>query len=71
MTASTQDKASYAGPDGWNGILNDMHQLARTMRDWGRDCFCGYENPPNGKCGRRFDLPKQERNLGVDKTTQT
>jgi CDP-6-deoxy-D-xylo-4-hexulose-3-dehydrase len=32
-----------------------LARLARTMRDWGRDCFCGYENPPNGKCGRRFD----------------
>lgn len=32
-----------------------LARLARTMRDWGRDCFCGYENPPNGKCGRRFE----------------
>ena len=31
-----------------------LARLARTVRDWGRDCFCGYENPPNGKCGRRF-----------------
>jgi len=32
-----------------------LAKLARTMRDWGRDCFCGYENPANGKCGRRFE----------------
>ena len=32
-----------------------LARLARTMRDWGRDCFCGYESPPNGKCGRRFE----------------
>lgn len=32
-----------------------LARLARTIRDWGRDCFCGYENPPAGKCGRRFD----------------
>jgi len=31
-----------------------MARLCRTIRDWGRDCFCGYENPPDGKCGRRF-----------------
>ena len=32
-----------------------LARLARTMRDWGRDCFCGYDNPPDGKCGHRFD----------------
>jgi CDP-6-deoxy-D-xylo-4-hexulose-3-dehydrase len=32
-----------------------LARLARVMRDWGRDCFCGYDNPPNGKCGHRFD----------------
>lgn len=32
-----------------------LARLARTMRDWGRDCFCGYENPPDGKCGHRLD----------------
>jgi CDP-6-deoxy-D-xylo-4-hexulose-3-dehydrase len=31
-----------------------LARLARTVRDWGRDCFCGYENPPDGKCRRRF-----------------
>jgi len=31
-----------------------LAQLSRSIRDWGRDCFCGYENPPDGKCGRRF-----------------
>jgi CDP-6-deoxy-D-xylo-4-hexulose-3-dehydrase len=32
-----------------------LARLARTMRDWGRDCFCGYDNPPDGKCGHRLD----------------
>ncbi len=31
-----------------------LARLARSIRDWGRDCFCGYESPPDGKCGRRF-----------------
>ena len=31
MTAGSLDKASYAGPDGWNGMLKDMHQLAGIM----------------------------------------
>jgi CDP-6-deoxy-D-xylo-4-hexulose-3-dehydrase len=29
--------------------------IARAIRDWGRDCWCGYTSPPNGQCGRRFD----------------
>jgi CDP-6-deoxy-D-xylo-4-hexulose-3-dehydrase len=32
-----------------------LARLARVLRDWGRDCFCGYDNPRNGKCGRRFE----------------
>jgi len=32
-----------------------LARLARSIRDWGRDCFCGYENPPDGKCGHRLD----------------
>ncbi|HLF27845.1 MAG TPA: lipopolysaccharide biosynthesis protein RfbH [Anaerolineae bacterium] len=32
-----------------------LARLARTIRDWGRDCFCNYDNPPNGKCGHRLD----------------
>lgn len=31
-----------------------LGRLARVIRDWGRDCYCGYENPPDGKCGKRF-----------------
>ena len=31
-----------------------LAKIARAVRDWGRDCWCGYENPPNGKCGIRF-----------------
>ena len=32
-----------------------LARIARTIRDWGRDCWCGYENPVNGKCGIRFE----------------
>ncbi|MGD2078970.1 MAG: lipopolysaccharide biosynthesis protein RfbH [Chloroflexota bacterium] len=32
-----------------------LAKLARSVRDWGRDCWCGYDNPVNGKCGRRFE----------------
>lgn len=31
-----------------------LAKVARAVRDWGRDCWCGYENPANGKCGIRF-----------------
>lgn len=32
-----------------------LAKLARAVRDWGRDCWCGYDNPVNGKCGTRFE----------------
>ncbi len=32
-----------------------LAKIARAVRDWGRDCWCGYENPINGKCGLRFE----------------
>ncbi len=31
-----------------------LARLARSIRDWGRDCWCGYDSPPDGKCGRRL-----------------
>ena len=39
-----------------------LAKIARTIRDWGRDCWCGYINPPDGRCGKRFDweLPGME-----------
>ena len=40
-----------------------LAQLARSIRDWGRDCFCGYENPPEGKCGRRRVMRVRQRGL--------
>jgi len=39
-------------------VLTDDSQLARiaqSIRDWGRDCWCRYNSPPTGACGRRFD----------------
>ncbi len=32
-----------------------LAKIARAIRDWGRDCWCGYDNPVNGKCGIRFE----------------
>jgi CDP-4-dehydro-6-deoxyglucose reductase, E1 len=32
-----------------------LAKIARSVRDWGRDCWCGYDNPVNGKCGVRFN----------------
>lgn len=32
-----------------------LAKIARSVRDWGRDCWCGYDNPANGKCGLRFE----------------
>ena len=31
-TAGDLKKAGIAGPDGWNGIMRDMHQLTETIR---------------------------------------
>lgn len=39
-------------------VITDNHDLARiaqSVRDWGRDCQCHYNSPPNGACGRRFE----------------
>ncbi len=32
-----------------------LAKIARAVRDWGRDCYCGYDNPVDGKCGIRFE----------------
>ncbi|MCA9972051.1 MAG: lipopolysaccharide biosynthesis protein RfbH [Anaerolineales bacterium] len=32
-----------------------LAKIARAVRDWGRDCWCGYDDPVNGKCGIRFE----------------
>jgi CDP-4-dehydro-6-deoxyglucose reductase, E1 len=32
-----------------------LAKIARSIRDWGRDCWCGYDNPISGKCGKRFE----------------
>lgn len=32
-----------------------LAKIARAVRDWGRDCWCGYDSPPDGKCGIRFE----------------
>jgi CDP-6-deoxy-D-xylo-4-hexulose-3-dehydrase len=32
----------------------DLARICRSVRDWGRDCQCGHDSPPEGACGRRF-----------------
>ena len=32
-----------------------LAKIGRAVRDWGRDCWCGYDNPVDGKCGIRFE----------------
>jgi len=35
---------------------NQLHINAQSIRDWGRACFCKYnEKNPNGACDKRFD----------------
>ena len=39
-------------------VLTDdrkMACVAQSLRDWGRDCRCRHNSPPNGACGRRFE----------------
>jgi CDP-4-dehydro-6-deoxyglucose reductase, E1 len=31
-----------------------LAKIARSVRDWGRDCWCGYDSPSGGQCGKRF-----------------
>jgi CDP-6-deoxy-D-xylo-4-hexulose-3-dehydrase len=31
-----------------------LARIARSLRDWGRDCQCLHNSPPKGACGRRF-----------------
>jgi CDP-6-deoxy-D-xylo-4-hexulose-3-dehydrase len=43
---------------------DELHQIVRSMRDWGRDCRC-----PPGKdnvCGKRFGLQMGELPFGYD-----
>ncbi len=32
-----------------------LARIARSIRDWGRDCQCTFDSPPEGACGRRFE----------------
>lgn len=32
-----------------------LAKIARSIRDWGRDCWCKGEASPNGTCGKRFE----------------
>lgn len=33
----------------------NLAKIARSVRDWGRDCWCQGEASPKGACGKRFD----------------
>ncbi len=57
-------------------LATDDPRLARiacSLRDWGRDCQCTHESPPEGACGNRFawqipglDEPYDHRYLYVE-----
>jgi len=32
-----------------------LAKIARSVRDWGRDCWCGYDDPADGRCGKRSE----------------
>jgi CDP-4-dehydro-6-deoxyglucose reductase, E1 len=38
-------------------ITNDrrLARIVQSVRDWGRDCHCRHDSPPDGDCGRRFE----------------
>lgn len=39
-------------------VINDIHfqRIIQSLRDWGRDCWCGASGgPQNGLCGNRFN----------------
>jgi len=38
-------------------LTDDPHlsHIAQSVRDWGRGCWCQYDSPPTGACGRRFE----------------
>jgi len=43
--------------EGGSVFTNDKNlaRIARSVRDWGRDCWCRGEASPKGACGKRFD----------------
>lgn len=50
-----------------------LARVLRSLRDWGRDCQCTHESPPEGACGDRFawqipglDEPYDHRYLYVE-----
>ncbi|MBN1484047.1 MAG: lipopolysaccharide biosynthesis protein RfbH [Chloroflexia bacterium] len=48
-------------------VLTDdrlLHQVARSFRDWGRDCWC--EPGADNSCGRRFEWQLGELPYGYD-----
>lgn len=33
----------------------DLACIAKSVRDWGRDCWCEHDSPTGGACGQRFE----------------
>lgn len=44
----------------------NLSRILRSIRDWGRDCFCGDDSGPKGACGKRFDYFIKEINSTYD-----
>ncbi len=44
----------------------NLSRILRSIRDWGRDCFCGDDSGPEGACGKRFDYFLKEINSAYD-----
>ena len=42
---------------------DDLALIARSFRDWGRDCFCS--GGENNSCGRRFSHNVDHSHLGM------
>ncbi len=52
--------------EGGGIAINDesLRRIARSIRDWGRDCYCG--TGQSNSCGRRFSIKKGDLPFGYD-----
>ncbi len=44
----------------------DLAKIARSMRDWGRDCYCRGDVSFSGACGKRFEYKIKLENQVID-----
>lgn len=55
------------GEGGAVGINNNnFSKPVRSLREWGRACWCGSDSSPNGACGKRFSWQLGELPYGYD-----